>query len=698
MASKSPPGRGSSDHPRGGGTSQRPRSNGKPSGQPRPSGGRPFKKASRPPQASGERRDHEDRNVRGPSSGSRGAGRPSTDRREERRPYPKRYEDRKPGEAGRGERKPFSPRGGAGKPGADRREERKPYPKRYEDRKSGEAGHGERKPFAPRGGAGRPSTDRREERKPYPKRYEDRKPGEAGRGERKPFVPRGGAGKPGADRREERKPYPNRPAPGRGDVAPGAAPRPVAVSPGPDRPVQPLHTSNLRGKAALLLEEVLDRRQSLKRVLQREQERLQREDDRALLKEMVSGVVRHLSLVDRVLSASVKRGLFETQSELLHILRVGVFQILFLERVPLYAAVDQCVEAAKPLNPGAGGFVNGILRAVADGKEGWLALPEGHDAEAVTLRTGMPPWLVHRYLDRFGLEMGEKILAALQNPAPTALVFPSEAAHKEAAPILESEGWTLAPDGALPLTFTVGKGNPAFSEAFKKGLFYIMDPASQGPAALVPLKGGERVLDLCAAPGGKTILLSHRLKKGGWVLSTDVNRRRLNHLKENIGRLQLANVRMAQVDVEAPLPFVQAFDVVVLDAPCSSMGTLRRNPEIRWQVAETDLAWRTIKQVAFLDKAAAALVPGGTLVYSVCSIEQEETTAVIASFLENHREFSAVKFKAPAGWKNLLTKAGPGQVYLLPHLHSWDAFFVAVLRKGSADSAAEPEPEAEPEE
>lgn len=431
----------------------------------------------------------------------------------------------------------------------------------------------------------------------------------------------------------------------------------------------------------MLVEEILEKRQSLKRVLQREQERLDREDDRALLREIVTGVTRNLPAIDRALASAVTRGLNETQSELLAILRVGAFQILFLDRVPLYAAVDQCVEAAKPLNPGAGGFVNGILRAVAERKAHWAALPEGNDPASVALRTGMPIWMVRRYVERFGPAQGEAILAALQRPAPTALVFSSEGALSEAQPSLSAEGWDLIPDAALPLTFTVAKGNPAFSESFQKGLFYIMDPASQAPAAFVPLNGNEAVLDLCAAPGGKTIMLSQRLNQGGWVLATDVNKRRILHLKENIERLHLSNVRVAQVDVEEGLPFDRSFEVVVLDAPCSSMGTLRRNPEIRWQVREEDLQLRTPKQLAFLEQASKAVSPGGTLVYSVCSLEEEETGRVVASFLERNPDFTPLKVAPPPRWAPLVGQEAVGAFTLLPDRHSWDAFFVALLKR-----------------
>jgi 16S rRNA (cytosine967-C5)-methyltransferase len=228
----------------------------------------------------------------------------------------------------------------------------------------------------------------------------------------------------------------------------------------------------------------------------------------------------------------------------------------------------------------------------------------------------------------------------------------------------------------------VDEGNPSASEAFERGLFYIMDPASQAPAALLPLKGDERVLDLCAAPGGKTALLATRLAKGGWVLSVDRSRTRLKLLKENVARIGFPNVRIAQADVGAALPFAPTWAAVLLDAPCSSLGTLRRNPEIRWQIGEEDLRRKAERQATFLEEAGRAVLPGGLLAYSVCSIEAEETTEVTGRFLARHKEFKLFAPKPPAAWKEILTPAGEGGYYLLPHKRPWDAFFVAFFKRG----------------
>jgi 16S rRNA (cytosine967-C5)-methyltransferase len=431
-----------------------------------------------------------------------------------------------------------------------------------------------------------------------------------------------------------------------------------------------------------VLGEVLEKSQSLKGTLQREQRKLAREDDRALLRELAAGVVRNLPLIDWALDDAIERGLSETQAELLQILRVGAYQVLYLDRVPVYAAVDECVKAAKELNPGAGGFVNGVLRSVAE-KRGESAdtaytLP---GAAGLALRYGMPDWLVRRYVARFGEAETEAILSALDEPAPTAIVFPSGAAAAQGVPQLQREGITAKPDPDLPLTYLADHGNPAETEAFKRGLFYVMDPASQGPALLLPLKGSEAVLDVCAAPGGKTVLLSGRLKKGGWVLAADSGRRRMAKVRENVSRLGLTNVRLALADAEKGLPFRDVWQAVLLDAPCSALGTLRRNPEIRWQIRETAPSEMAVRQLAFLSEAARVTAKGGLLCYSVCSFEEEETSGVVDRFVSEHPDFDPEPVTPPAAWKDLVTPAGAGRFYLMPHSRAWDGFFISVLRR-----------------
>lgn len=439
---------------------------------------------------------------------------------------------------------------------------------------------------------------------------------------------------------------------------------------------------NLRARAAVALEEILGRRQSLKRVVQREQFSISREDDRALLKEMVAGVIRHLPTLDAVLDHLTQRGLAETQSLLVNVLRVGAYQILYLTRIPAYAAVAQCVEAAKMVRPGAAGFVNGILRSVAEKGADLLARQEREavGVEGIALSCGAPAWLVQRYAARFGEDRARKILSAYQRPAPLCLFVPRPDREVEALQAMHEEGVVLEPDGVMPRTYRVVAGKPLASRAFRKGLFYLMDPASEVPALLLPIPEGGSVLDLCAAPGGKTVVLAAR-GVAGRLVASDLETRRLASMRSNLTRLDLRGVYLVRADLEKGLPFRGAFSSVLVDAPCSSLGTLRKNPEIRWQARPEEFAAKAVRQRVFLDAAARAVVPGGHLLYAVCTLEPEETTGVADAFLETHDDFRAVPLLPPAGLEHHLEEAGEGRAYLMPDRYPWDGFFVALFQR-----------------
>ncbi len=438
---------------------------------------------------------------------------------------------------------------------------------------------------------------------------------------------------------------------------------------------------NLRALAADIVCGVLQERRSLKGSVQLVQEKLDRRDDKALVKEMANGVVRHLPRLDRTVEVHAKREIGQIHPELLNILRVGVYQILFLDRVPDYAAVHECVEAAKVVNPRAGGFVNGVLRSVAEGRADEAeSVAEAAGAEGLAMRHGMPIWLVRRYVKRFGAE-AEAILSALAAPAKTTILFQGSDGSAAGVRLLKGAGFRVEPEGTFPMTFTVKSGNPVESEAFRKGLFYVMDPASQVPALLFPLSGRRKVLDLCAAPGGKTVVISLRLGAKGWILSTDRTPRRIRKIRDNVARMGLTNVKIARVDVGTNLPFKAEWPAVLVDAPCSSLGTLRRNPEICRQFKEEDFKRKAAVQALFLEKAASVVAPGGVLGYSVCSIEEEETESVINAFLGTHDNFEVATFRTPGWLKGLLDRPGRGRAYLLPHKHAWDGFYAAFLKR-----------------
>ncbi len=440
---------------------------------------------------------------------------------------------------------------------------------------------------------------------------------------------------------------------------------------------------NLRALSAEILDEVLNKGAKLKSKLDQRQKKVTRESDRALIKEIVSGCLRNLPVLDLAIKEFLKKGIEETDPFLLSILRVGAYQIFFLDRIPVYAAVNECVEAAKSagMRPAAG-FVNTVLRNISNRKDELLSLQYRYSPpHSLSYKYGMPLWLVERYVKRFGPAEGEALLESMNHPARNAIVFFSSRDLMAARPVIEREGFQIEEDNLFPLTFWVKGGNPADSEAFRNGLFYICDPASQLPAAVLPETSVGRILDLCAAPGTKSLLLSKRLDGRGTVIASDISRKRVELLRENIARYHAGNIYTAVADAGVGLPFKSEFDACVLDAPCSSMGTIKRAPELRWQATRERFRSEGSRQLQMLMNASRAVREGGFLLYSVCSIEEEETTAVAESFLRDSPDFSGEKIKVEGRVREALVFPEEHLVYLFPHRHEGDGFFAALFRR-----------------
>ncbi|MBI5367727.1 MAG: 16S rRNA (cytosine(967)-C(5))-methyltransferase RsmB [Planctomycetes bacterium] len=401
-------------------------------------------------------------------------------------------------------------------------------------------------------------------------------------------------------------------------------------------------------------------------------ERLERAElspeDRALATTLVYGVVRQRGTLDWLIGALATRGLGGTDKRLLEILRIGAFQLLFLERVPAYAVVNEAVKAAQEFaGRHAGSFVNGLLRGLdrkieARGvaeegeKERSLPHPEGgfvrlkepllpaegkEPAAALAVRYSHPRWLVERWLRGHGRATAERLCAA-GNVRPEICVRANRLriTRAELAVRLAAEG-AAARLGSEPDALYLEKaGRLPRLASFGAGLFAVQDEAAQVVAPLAGVRPGERVLDLCAAPGGKTAHLAALMGDRGLIVACDRSRARLAPIAENVRRLGLTCVALCGLDGRH-LPFRRpaSFDVVLVDAPCSNTGVLARRVEARWRVTEAELVKFAALQGQLLAAAAACVRVGGALVYSTCSIEPEENREQIGRFLEGRREF-----------------------------------------------------------
>jgi 16S rRNA (cytosine967-C5)-methyltransferase len=402
--------------------------------------------------------------------------------------------------------------------------------------------------------------------------------------------------------------------------------------------------------------------------------------DKALLFEIVHGVLRWLNKIDWILNGFYKGAFSKCIPNVKNALRVALYQILFLEKIPDYAAVNEAVEFIKKLQgQKPADQANAVLRNIIRSKEG-IRFPDPEEDLVGYFSTfySHPTWLVKRWLNFFGKEQTELLLSA-NNEKPTLIlrVNTSKVTIENFKELLNS----------VSLKYTNGKYIPAFIrmktlsnitewEYFEKGYFSIQDESTGFPCLLLNVKEGQRVLDLCAAPGGKTAYLSNLMNNTGEIVAIDRYESRLKILDKNLKRLGVTNVKLVEgnaLEYEG-----ENFDCVLLDAPCSGLGTLSKKPDIKWKRDLSDIRNLTKLQYDLLNKAASLAKPGGTIVYSTCTIEPEENIELIKKFLNDNNNFKLENAKEFVP-EQLVDSDGCVQTY--PHIHQIDGSFAARLVK-----------------
>jgi 16S rRNA (cytosine967-C5)-methyltransferase len=389
-----------------------------------------------------------------------------------------------------------------------------------------------------------------------------------------------------------------------------------------------------RVRAVEVLREVLERGGRATAELAQASRGLSREDG-DLLREIVLGVLRQRARLDAELSSTSRVALTRLTPDLREILEVALYQVRHLDRVPAYAAVDEAVAHAKARGGvGAAGLVNAVLRNLL--RRSPRPSGVGTGATALALLSSHPEFLVRRWLDRFGEETTRRILEADNAHSGLDLMTNTRRTDRaRLAAALEADGVSTEPSWLSPLALTVLAGNPLRSPLFAAGHFTVQDAASQALPLLLP--PGETLVDLAAAPGGKSFsaVLHGRARR---AVALDRSVPRLNLLRENRVRLGIFEVLPAAGDVlAAPLP-PRGFERVLFDAPCSGTGTLRKNPEIRYRVTPESIARLARAQEEGLVAAADLLAPGGFLLYSTCSLEEEENEAAVEHVLARRPE------------------------------------------------------------
>jgi len=363
--------------------------------------------------------------------------------------------------------------------------------------------------------------------------------------------------------------------------------------------------------------------------------------DQALLTELVTGVVRMRRALDYQLAQRTTRPIEALDAEVRTALRLGAFQLLYLDRLPASAVVNDAVALIKRRGKSsAGALVNAVLRATARDRN-TLSWPESPTVTALAVRHSHPEWLVERWIQRCGLAAASAWLAFNNQPPRLCLAANRLRGTREAlADRLDAEGVRTEPTGRSLHGLQVVAGAALSTDAFRDGWFVVQDEASQLIAELGDLRSGQRALDLCASPGGKSMALAARVGTEGLLVACDVRPRRVRLLQQTVKRLRVP-ASIVRVAPTGDLPFADgAFDFVLVDAPCSGLGTIRRDPDIRWARTEEDLARLAVAQVTLLRRAGRLVAPGGTLVYATCSSEPEENEAVVAEFLADASGFT----------------------------------------------------------
>lgn len=401
--------------------------------------------------------------------------------------------------------------------------------------------------------------------------------------------------------------------------------------------------------------------------------------DRAFVMEVVYGVLRHRDYLDYLLQHFLKRFSGVTPATLNN-LRIGLYQAEFM-RVPEWALVNEAAEMERARR-GKVALVNGVLRNFLRQRSTIPMPPESDPLRHISVTQSHPRWLVRRWIERFGPAEALSLARANNEVPPLTLRIPAETDRESILALLAARGIGASAGRYSPAAVVLKDRRPL--EELAALLPYgsiVQDEASQLVGYLVDPQPGERVLDACAAPGGKTTHLAQLIGDRGEVVAVERDTSRIPRLRENVDRLRMSSVRIVAGDA-ASLEGADHFDRILLDAPCSALGVIRRNPDVRYRHTERDLAKFGRSQLALLRSLCSRLRPGGSMVYSVCSTEPEEGEEVVREFLLDHSEFSVTEgtrdFLRP-----FLTDAGGPPLYrMFPHLHGMDGFFAARLIRG----------------
>jgi 16S rRNA (cytosine967-C5)-methyltransferase len=406
--------------------------------------------------------------------------------------------------------------------------------------------------------------------------------------------------------------------------------------------------------------------------------------DTALCTEIVYGTIQRLNTIDACIRPRSKQPLERLEPWVRNLLRLTVYQLIWLDRVPAFAAIHEAVEIAKGRNPRVAGFLNAVLRAVQRQSELPLPSPEDDPVRHLALATSHPEWLVRRWIRHYGYAE-TKAMCEANNERP----FLSLRANirritpEKLLDILDHEGYTARASSVSPDGVVLEKGGDvARMRAFREGLCTVQDESSMLVAPFLAPQAGMRILDACAAPGGKTTHLAERMDDQGEILAADIHPHKVELIRAAAERLGLRSIHTIAGDIREQIGRLGKFDAILLDAPCSGFGVIRRKPDLKWRKKTDDILAIRNTQRELLRSVADALVAGGVLVYSTCTVGPEENQDVVREFIQEREDFQIDApepyLPAPVRERARITD---GMVQILPQDFGSDGFFMVRLRK-----------------
>ena len=369
-------------------------------------------------------------------------------------------------------------------------------------------------------------------------------------------------------------------------------------------------------------------------------------DNPAFVRELVYGVLENQIYLDHILKQLIPKGLKGVKKPIKVLLRMGLYQLIFMDSVPEYAAVNETVKLARKAAPGRDGFLNGVLRGYGKKKEQiTMPDPEQDLAEYLSVRYSFDSSIVKLWLSQYSVEETERLLENSNMRPPLSIrvnlmkTTPEALEHK-----LTGEGFVLEKASLCDRVFFVKGSSLLETESYRKGMFSVQDVASVLAVDILAPKAGDTVMDICAAPGGKTLAMGEKMENQGRILAFDVYAHKLDLMQAQAKRLGLSIIETGQQDGTVfNEAYVGLADKVLVDGPCSGLGVLRRKPEIKHRPVSEDVSALAEKQLAILENACCYVKPGGDLLYSTCTINKRENGDVVRTFLDRHPDYEMIE-------------------------------------------------------